>query len=436
MGKLSTKDNKTHKNSQNGTTPPASRQSNRQPTRPATANTARTAPSTLSQQSNHEGKQEQLISAPSCAGHTSTPDKRPRQMFSATPTNTSSKYCNSQKSLFTLKHKDIPEDTRRQLEELGAHSLTNKTWSSYNTAKRMLAKCCKQNGIKKELPVKESTILIFIHWLATVRKLKTSTINNYLAGIRQLHISHGLPDPSLRSETVNLIIKGAQHKEARDRLAARSSVKQPITTETMLVLKAKLREWEESSSNHRLIWAVATNLFHGLFRIGELTCDKEDEFDPAFTLLTNDICVKQEGEFGHIQFQLKAPKEDKKQRSKIVDVYGNNGPTCPVRALTKWKTKITWPADQPAFRWDNGLPLTARKFNRLLKELLGDSTTPGEKAFSSHCFRIGAASRLGNLGYSDEDVKAMGRWSSRAFEEYLLHPRTKRAAIAKATKNL
>ena len=54
--------------------------------------------------------------------------------------------------------------------------------------------------------------------------------------------------------------------------------------------------------------------------------------------------------------------------------------------------------------------------------------------FCTHSFRIGMASMLGALGYDDDDVKAVGRWSSRAFEEYLMLPRTKRIAMAKKLK--
>jgi len=329
----------------------------------------------------------------SCAG--ATPGRKNKPSFTATPTNHSGKYCQSRKSLFQLGQSNIPDHIRADLENLGAHGLTDKTWSSYNTAKKMLALCCKQNKLKKELPVPESTVLIFIHWLATVRNLKAGTINNYLAGIRQFHIARGMPDPSIRSETVNLILKGAQNKEARDRLA---------------------------------------NSNHGLFRVRELLAEREGEFDPAFTMLTSDIRISDSGEFGTIHFRLKAPKEDKKNRSKIVDVYGTGTDTCPARAFKKWHTKMDWPQDQPAFRWSNGTPLTAKKFNQILSTHLGGGGE-GQKPFTSHCFRIGAASRLGHLGYSDEDVKAMGRWSSRAFEEYLLHPRTKRAAIAKHAYN-
>lgn len=288
--------------------------------------------------------------------------------------------------------------------------------------------------MKKELPLPESTTLIFIHWLVKDRGLKAGTINNYLAGIRQLHIAKGLPSPNIRTATVNLILRGLQNKEASNNLRTAEQTRQPITEATMLLLKKRLGDWEQRKTDQRLIWAVATNLFHGLFRVQELLCEKATEFDPAFTLLTSNIHWEPHDLPKSLQFQLKAPKEDRKCRSTIVDVYSNDSPTCPVRAFTKWVQNIKhWPANQPAFRWSDGSPLTASQFNKILKERL-EGLSDSQRAFTSHCFRIGAASRLGALGHSDEDVKAMGRWSSRAFEEYMLHPRTKRAAIAKQAK--
>jgi hypothetical protein len=35
------------------------------------------------------------------------------------------------------------------------------------------------------------------------------------------------------------------------------------------------------------------------------------------------------------------------------------------------------------------------------------------------------------LGYSDTDIKAMGRWSSNAFQTYVRLPRTKRIEMAR-----
>ena len=222
-----------------------------------------------------------------------------------------------------------------------------------------------------------------------------------------------------------------KNKENKEKLK-KSNVRKPITKDTLAILKKRLREWKASSTDQRLLWAVATNLFHGAFRIGELLGQKKAEYDPVFDLLTDDIHVSAKS----AQFRLKMPKEDRKGRSTIVDVYATGGPHCPVRALTKWKNMNSdWPAGQPAFRWKNGSPLTQNEFRSILKERLAGFVDNPEDIFCSHSFRIGAASMLGALGFDDDDVKAVGRWSSRAFEEYLMLPRTKRMAVAKKMRS-
>jgi integrase len=310
---------------------------------------------------------------------------------------------------------------------MGRHGLAKKTWSSYATAERLLYQFHKHHHKPLHLPISEGTTLEFIHWLATSRKLKAGTINSYLAGVRQLHISKGLPEPNIRTDTVNLILRGLKNKNAIDG-RQKQKTRRPITKEIMAILKRRLRSWDESKANQRLIWAVATNLFHGAFRIGELLSNKTSEFDPNFELTTDDVHTTPTEN----QFRLKAPKEDRKGRSSIVDVYTTGGPSCPVHALQEWrKLNNHWPERQPAFRWTSGKPLTQSQFRKILGHRLAGYVENPEDIFCTHSFRIGAASMLGALGYGDEDIQAVGRWSSRAFEEYLLLPRTKRMHVAK-----
>jgi hypothetical protein len=347
-----------------------------------------------------------------------------------TPATGSSKYGLHGKKFFDLSQKNIPQDTANFLEELGAHGLAKKTWSSYATAERLLLKFHKDKQLKTELPLSEDTTLRFIHWLAAERNLKSGTISCYLAGIRQLHIAKGLPEPCIRSDIVNLILKGLQNKENKLK-RKKTDYRQPITKEIMALLKKRIRSWQASIANKRLVWAVATNLFHGGFRIGELLCSKSSEFDPDFELSTDDVGTTATTN----QFRLKAPKEDRKGKSTIVDVYATEGPFCPVHALERWKAvNKHWPEGQPAFRWDDGRPLTQNQFRKIMGERLTGFVENPEDIFCTHSFRIGVASMLGKLGYSDEDIKAVGRWSSRAFEEYLRLPRTKRMQIAKNIK--
>ena len=62
---------------------------------------------------------------------------------------------------------------------------------------------------------------------------------------------------------------------------------------------------------------------------------------------------------------------------------------------------------QPAFRWENGTPLTSRKLNSILKDRLTGYLEGAEELYTTHSFRTGAASMMGTLGFSDEDIQSV-----------------------------
>ena len=90
----------------------------------------------------------------------------------------------------------------------------------------------------------------------------------------------------------------------------------------------------------------------------------------------------------------------------------------------------------PAFRFQDGTNLTQEKFNKILKIIFKTHLTDINGTISTHSFRIGLASTLGELGFSDDQVMQAGRWSSRAFQAYLKLPRTRRLEMAKAIGNM
>ena len=297
----------------------------------------------------------------------------------------------------------------------------------------MLAKCCRANNIKKELPISESTVITFVLWLANERNVKAGTINSYLAGIRQLHIMKGLEPPKMRTELVNLALKGKSHKDNAAKLAATIHERQPVTPDVLLLLKARLRSSTFSAVDQRLVWAVCTICFFGALRGAEIMCRSESEFDPAYTLLAEDVKVTTEPGSGIscLQLRIKAPKEDKKGRAVVIDIYPSRADICPVAAYQKWRL-LGPPSDngQPAFRWSSGAPLTGRRLNNILKERLTGYLDGADK-YTVHSFRTGAASMMAALGYADEEIKSLGKWSSSAFENYIRLPRNKRRAVAK-----
>ena len=84
------------------------------------------------------------------------------------------------------------------------------------------------------------------------------------------------------------------------------------------------------------------------------------------------------------------------------------------------------------FRTQDGKSYTGKMFNSDLKSLLCEIIDYERMGtISSHSFRIGITTMLSQLGFSDHDIMAIGRWSSSAFELYIRSPRAVRAKTAK-----
>jgi hypothetical protein len=332
-----------------------------------------------------------------------------------------------------LSNLDLPEDVREKLGKWGNLGLAKGTWSTYKTAERLWLKCMKENKRKIELPVSETDTAIFINWLIESRKVKAGTINGYLAGIRQMHVMKGMEPPQIRSASMKLILKGKQNAENTASRTGGNQKRIPVTMNMLRLIKEKIRIWDRDDETKLLTWAVSTMAFHGAFRAGEILAKEEKTFDRDFTLLTEDIkLMKDHKEDQQVLIvKLKSPKEDRSGKAVIVEIYETKGTLCPIKAFLKWRKMTTPEKGMPMFRQRSGVPLTSRQFNLWLRELLEDVIDYKRTKITSHSFRIGLATTLGTLGFSTDDIKEAGRWSSNAYEVYLKLPRVKRAEIAK-----
>ena len=202
------------------------------------------------------------------------------------------------------------------------------------------------------------------------------------------------------------------------------------------LLRQQLTNGRSLTKIRLLVWSVCLICFFGGFRIHEILSRTSTTFDPVFTLLGRDIKVVNLNIKGKtvsvLQVLIKSPKEDRIGREFVIDVYENQGSFCPVKYFKKWQNSSTiYSSRKPAFLTPNGSPFTGNDFNKILRVLLSPYIDYGKTKISTHSFRGGMASLLGQIGFSDEEIQAMGRWSSRAFESYLKLPRTKRAAMAR-----
>ena len=274
---------------------------------------------------------------------------------------------------------NITLEWKNYLAGIANHSLSKQTWSSYKTAGTMLEKCQDETNHSMHLPLNDEKVLTFVAWLLN-RNLSSRTISTYLSGLRQVHLAKGIPIPTLRPDLIKQILTGATNLDQIKKRNAQKPTRLPVTITVMKLLKLEIKNGEESKENKRLLWSVATLCFNGAFRIHELLSRTSRQFDPNFTLLTQDVKIKVLNISGErvktIQVKLKSPKTDRIGTGTIVDVYESKGPLCPIRAFEKWQSSASRQKNKyPLFINDQGVPLTGKKIQLLPDQI--PFTLPG-----------------------------------------------------------
>ena len=304
----------------------------------------------------------------------------------------------------------------------------------------MLVTCGIETNTNMDLPLSESQLLIFIGWLIE-RNLSSKTIESYLAAIRQQYLQEGLDPKSIRSTLINQVVKGRAHQNLDKPSKHEPKFRLPITPTILKLIKIFLARQPLNNQEKLLIWSICTLSFHGSFRIHEILCNNSSAYNPYNSLLRQDIKIKSivlnKERVEILEVRIKQSKTNDKAAPTIVDVFQSTGPLCPVAAYKKWQKNSTLSGkDLPVFRRENGKPFTGRCLNKFLKEFSNEKfpTAPGK--FTAHSLRAGLPSLLGQLGFEDNDIKATGRWSSRAFQLYTKLPRSRRAEMAKKLATL
>ena len=67
---------------------------------------------------------------------------------------------------------------------------------------------------------------------------------------------------------------------------------------------------------------------------------------------------------------------------------------------------------------ENGTPLHRQAFVKAVQVALHEASVDGS-LFNGHSFRIGASTAAGAAGVAETTIKALGRWSSLAYQGYI-----------------
>lgn len=160
--------------------------------------------------------------------------------------------------------------------------------------------------------------------------------------------------------------------------------------------------------------------FFGLLRVGEYTAASKQNFQKA--LQFQDVHIGQDLDLSIYIAQSKTDQAGRGAGLLIEPCSAQE--ICPGRAMKNYFQNYRTSVSGPAFIHADGTPLTSFQFSAILKRAVAFAglETAGK---TTHSLRIGACSMASAHGMSDQEIKKLGRWTSRAYKSYIRIPSNK-----------
>ncbi|OCU02335.1 hypothetical protein XELAEV_18008098mg [Xenopus laevis] len=143
--------------------------------------------------------------------------------------------------------------------------------------------------------------------------------------------------------------------------------------------------------------------FFGAMRIGELVSPARNKLGG---LLYSDMHAHESS----LTIVLRRSKTDQRGKGRTITLEATGQGACPVRLAHQY-LGIMPGAEGPLIIHENGIPLTRYQFVAIFRQEL-KAMGLNSAAFSSHSFCIGAATEAHRQGFTDVEVKRIGRWES------------------------
>ena len=316
------------------------------------------------------------------------------------------------------------------LQKLVLTSVSKQTWAKHSSAWKLYKDFCDCFGEKFSLPIDIKCARAFATWAITARKLKSSTVKSYLASLNFAHVLNGMLCPNLNSDPVTkLIIKGAEN--SFDLTISCKPDRLPMNVHLLEILRHRISDLTWSDLSKQIFWTVCTVCFFSSCRMGELLASHENGFDPATTLVWENVRISISNEVLIFIPYTKTTGF----KGKIIDLFEIKGnKNCPVSAIRRLKrmieTEENYNPKKPVFSFKTGKNLTKSKLNKWLEIVLDDFVDFNHK-ITGHSFRAGIPSTLAS--YPSEstvhDIKQWGSWESNCFVNYTKQVREKRKAL-------
>lgn len=151
-------------------------------------------------------------------------------------------------------------------------------------------------------------------------------------------------------------------------------------------------------------------------------------FTPGVHLEVKDIAVDSISAPSCLRVNIKASKTDPFRKRCFIHIGRGSSTLCALTAVLAYLS-IRGESPGPLFMRQDGQPLTRTLLTSCrLRKIIDTAGIAGN--YSSHSFRIGAATVAARNGVPDHLIQALGRWNSNAYQLYIRNPSEALASLS------
>ena len=286
-------------------------------------------------------------------------------------------------------------------------SIADNTKRAYSSALRDFLKFRMDHDLPDEWPFPIIHIVQYIAYMSLNNKA-ASTVAVHISAISREHKLRGMSDPSSHF-IVQKMLQGL-----------RKSVKQvdnraPITVNILSQMPRALHVVCFSRYESVMFQAIFSLAFFAFLRVGEIVFTTQQDSDRAIQI--SDVKMMDT----YMEITIRKSKTDQLGSGttlRISELKEQN--VCPVQAMQSYLA-IRSNGNGYLFVHFNKKQVTRSQFAKVLSKALAFLQI-NDKYYSTHSFRIGAATAAAMRGISQEKIQLWGRWNSDAYLKYIRMP--------------
>ena len=329
----------------------------------------------------------------------------------------------------------LPGGIEKVLCQAANGSLASSTWRKYESCWKVVEELVRTKGGSISFPLSQEALWFAMGVLVESGK-KPGTIEGYMASLKKAHEVRGYDTIIFEDPLIKAVGRGLKNQVSMEPVEEKAN----ISIATMKKWRDNVRVMKNPYIDRRMIWTALSWIFCGSLRPSEILAEGEDRAGAGIgskALRWKSVKLmdhKQEGRREEVvQITLTAPKTMRTMPYQVVALPAVSSVLCPVsawKAFVKAKRK-TGSQEDLVFSWSSGAPFTIRELGGLMGEWSGQGprVTPRD-------LRAALPTLLARKGVSEDTIKMLGRWSSKAYNSYIRQGRANAWTDAKSALQL